>query len=137
MQNKAFPEVKFLAHSGSFDIAYDSVLDLSEKYKATRTLALEDDMAHNISNAPLSPQSQICKDTSYLPQYFILRYNHPDNLLYKKVLKWFDAPYVWYEGEKIKLLPYKQVIQNIYSHVFIVFYSSKLASIGEEGVHTV
>ena len=106
---KGFPNVKYLEHSTPEDIAYDSVLELSEKYKITRTLALKIESKFSVNEDKLSVPAQTCKDSSYLPQCFIFRHKFPDNLMFKKLFKWLEAPYVWQEGNRIKLLPYKQV----------------------------
>ena len=104
-------DVPYLANHDKYSICFDSVLDWQMQVTKLRNL---EPNGRVLSHDPHSFSPEICKNSfsGYsMPEYFVLRYYHPGNLMYKKIIKWMDHPFIketTEEGEEItiKLLPY-------------------------------
>ena len=105
-------DVSYLENHDKYSICFDSVLDYQTKVTKQRNLKSDGRVP---SYDPDSFSSDICKNSfnKYpMPEYFVLRYYHPGNLMYNKIIKWMDHPFIkgkTEEGEEttIKLLPYE------------------------------
>ncbi|CAI2361355.1 unnamed protein product [Moneuplotes crassus] len=106
---RGFPDLNYLAHSETFDIAYDSVLDLSKKFLVKRNKALTNQTLDMKTYNEKSALEKKCVNSQFMPQYFIIRYNYPDNILYKKIFKWLKDPKVYTEEGILFTASYKEV----------------------------
>ena len=110
---KYHDDVPYLSNHDKYTINYDAAIVWQREY----TKILE----RNAEKNDLLPEdyknytTDICQNSLTpiaMPEYFVLRYYHPSNLMLKKIEKFLDHPFIMRtneEGdeEKVELLSYK------------------------------
>mmetsp|Transcript_5153 Transcript_5153/g.5905 ORF Transcript_5153/g.5905 Transcript_5153/m.5905 type:complete len:177 (-) Transcript_5153:67-597(-) len=111
---KYHPEAPYLSNHDKYTICLDSVLDWQMQYGELRN-------SHRTNSSTTSQTlrnftTEKCSNSFNpypMPEFFVLRYYHPGNMMYKKMEKFLADPFITEKdkegkSKKIKLIAYKK-----------------------------